>query len=190
MEALLQRFSVPQRGHAVIFVFHMKFPEDLCPGMFCSSQILVFFSSSWAYTSNIFVYQSRGESAAQQSVVVEGSCGDGPAECYHPRVFATPSIVWRAKMEHTWLKWCPVKAVRSRCCHPLTCRGWWAAVDGAVSPAHCPVWVRARLLRAEVASQRCNEKILWVPGRLCGSVWIWVWCHSAEAMVCSIGFWS
>jgi len=43
MEALLQRFSVPQRGHAVIFVFHMKFPEDLCPGMFCSSQILVFF---------------------------------------------------------------------------------------------------------------------------------------------------
>lgn len=43
MEALLQQCSVPWRGCAVIFVFHMKFPEDLCPGMFCSSQILVFF---------------------------------------------------------------------------------------------------------------------------------------------------
>lgn len=42
MEALLQQCSVPRRGHAVIFVFQMKFPEDLCPGMFCGSQNLRF----------------------------------------------------------------------------------------------------------------------------------------------------
>lgn len=37
MEALLQQCSVPQRGHAVIFVFQMKFPEDLCPKLTFSS---------------------------------------------------------------------------------------------------------------------------------------------------------
>lgn len=96
------------------------FPNEVSWGFMPKTYV---FFSFWAGVSNVFICQNRVESAAQQSVVVEGSCRDCTAECYHPRVSTAPSMVWSAEVEHVGVKWCPVKAVSSCSCQPTGAGG-------------------------------------------------------------------